>query len=367
MPKNNKNWINVENSQNIYLRARKNKNSYSLYLDFRINSKRIYENLHLRVTTVNKRYWNAEDKIIINIARKIMSERALQILNNEYKIVNKQDTDFIQYFKLFVERKKNINSRDKFKWIGAYKHLCIFVKEQPILFKQIDLNFLEELKTYLLDNLARNSAASYFSLYNQVLKNALREGIIQHNPMELLEKKISAKQTKREYLTFDELKILASTKCRNDETKYAFLFCCFTGLRFSDARALRWKHIRDENGKKIMYIRQMKTKELLAIPLSDSAIKYLGERKNNEDKVFQLYTSTPVRKQLVEWGKRADLSKHITFHVARHTFATLALNFGIDIKVVSKLLGHNAVKTTEIYAKIMDKTKEEAIKKLPKL
>ena len=96
----------------------------------------------------------------------------------------------------------------------------------------------------------------------------------------------------------------------------------------------------------------------------------MGERKGAEDAVFNIvYTRNTqnVNPQLRKWAKMADVNKHITFHSARHTFATMLLTLGVDLYVVSKLLGHANVKTTQIYAKIVDQKKQEAVDKIPQM
>jgi integrase len=137
-------------------------------------------------------------------------------------------------------------------------------------------------------------------------------------------------------------------------------------LRFSDVQALTWDKLHIESKKHFLYYTQLKTAKPERLPISESALKYLPPVRTSGT-VFDLPNKKLTNKVLKTWMEEEGINKKVTFHVARHTFATLALNIGIDLKVVSKLLGHSEVRTTEIYAKIIDKTKEDAVQKLPKI
>lgn len=169
----------------------------------------------------------------------------------------------------------------------------------------------------------------------------------------------------RSYLTLEEVRRLAETPCRVDGLKHAFLFACFCGLRYSDIRALTWKSIRDMgDGRLQIEIIQQKTQEAVYLPLSENAVAQLPARGNAEDAVFKLprgHTGEAV----AAWAAAAGIEKHVTFHVARHTCATLLLTFGADLYTVSKLLGHTNVKTTQVYAKIVDEKKRAAVELIP--
>jgi integrase len=200
-----------------------------------------------------------------------------------------------------------------------------------------------------------------------VLKNALWDEIIDSNPMDRVDTRISRSQSTRIFLVLDEIKKLdKSKKCPKPVVKDAFLFCCFTGLRFSDVQALTWDKLHIESKKHFLYYTQLKTAKPERLPISESALKYLPPVRTSGT-VFDLPNKKLTNKVLKTWMEEEGINKKVTFHVARHTFATLALNIGIDLKVVSKLLGHSEVRTTEIYAKIIDKTKEDAVQKLPKI
>ena len=143
--------------------------------------------------------------------------------------------------------------------------------------------------------------------------------------------------------------------------KRAALFSALTGLRHSDIQKLTWAEIEEFNGGYRLNFTQQKTKGVEYMPISKQAYQLCGERKDDELLVFAgLPDPSWISKPLERWIKQAGITKHITFHCARHTFATLQLASGTDIYTVSKLLGHTNVKTTQIYAKVVDEKKEKA-------
>ena len=151
-----------------------------------------------------------------------------------------------------------------------------------------------------------------------------------------------------------------ATDCRQPETKRAFLFACFTGLRISDIRNLQWANISKRNGGRFLSITMQKTREPLTMKLNKQAISLLP--KEGKGFIFDLpiYDSM-INDQLKSWAKRAGIEKNVCFHVSRHTFATMELTLGADLYVVSKLLGHTNVGVTQIYADIINKRRDEAV------
>ena len=196
---------------------------------------------------------------------------------------------------------------------------------------------------------------------------AVREGLINSNPFKLLDakEKPQKKSAMREFLTIEELRTLIATPCRYDIVKKAFLFSCFTGLRYSDMMALKWNEIHKAADGKTLYIEheQVKTKNTVTIPLSNEALKWMPRKSKDSERVFHQLriTSTTVEVVLGEWMQEAGIQKHITYHCSRHTAATLLLTLGADLYTVSKILGHQSIRMTEVYAKIVDKKKIETM------
>lgn len=234
---------------------------------------------------------------------------------------------------------------------------------------RIDRDYLAGLKEHLSGGLSAGSVSMMFGNLGSVLNRAYREGLIPYNPMSKLEpaQKAQRQESSREYLTLEEVQLLAGFPCRIPDVKGAFLFSCFTGLRLSDVMKLDWSMIVDAPGGGLqVQERQTKTGNIVYVPLSDNALVWLPERRA-EGAVWNLPSERAVARNVVKWTKDAGLSKKVTFHVARHTYATLLLTYGADIYTVSSLLGHKSVSTTQIYAKVVDEKKRRAVGLIPAL
>ena len=170
-------------------------------------------------------------------------------------------------------------------------------------------------------------------------------------------------------MTIEELKRLIGTECKYEIMKQAFLFSCLCGLRVSDIRKLKWNDLQKSGERIRIEIKMQKTKEPLYLPISDEALKWLPQQNEakGDDLIFPLTHEGTINKILQKWAKDAGVIKHISFHVARHTHATMMLTLGADFYTVIKLLGHKNIATTQIYSKIVDKKKEEAISLIPNL
>ena len=196
------------------------------------------------------------------------------------------------------------------------------------------------------------------------MNEAYKKALISVNPCALVDisEKPQAQPSERDYLTADELKILAAAPAPNEQVKAAFLFSCFCGLRLSDIEGLTWGAIRQNGNAWQVETRMQKTRQILYLPLSDAARSFLPDRGNKgpEDLVFTLPKRVTTQWGVTQWVKRAGIAKNISFHCARHTFATMALTQGADLYSISKLLGHTNVATTQIYATIIDQRKQDA-------
>ncbi|NQZ79294.1 MAG: site-specific integrase, partial [Ekhidna sp.] len=223
----------------------------------------------------------------------------------------------------------------------------------------------KEAKSKSNKGLSQNSKYSYFNKLRAALKQAVKDGILPTNPSEGVDA-FKQGEPEREFLTMEELQAAANTECEIPQLKTAFIFSCLTGLRWSDINKLVWSEVQHskENGYYIRF-RQKKTKGAETLPISEQAFGLLGDRTEPEDRVFVgLKYSAWHNLKLQQWMVKAGITKTITFHCARHTYATLQLSAGTDIYTVSKLLGHKELKTTQVYAKIIDEKKKEAANKI---
>lgn len=349
--------------KSVKLREKKHKSgNISLYLDIYLgNGKREYEFLGIVYNPKNK----PDKREKKEIANKIRVKRENELISSSYGLIpaHKRRSNFVEYFKKLADEAYEKSQRS---YSNAYHYLYEYTNGN-IAFGSLDETFLEEFKKYLLTKVSNNTAHSYFSVIKAALNKAYKDKIINYNPGDRV-KQIPKKDTKREYLSLEEIKSLSVTECNNINVKYAFLFACNTGLRLSDIKRLTWNDILFDENK--MIVRQKKTKETLYQPLSKSAIRILNNIKNNKvqninNKVFDLPSDTQIRNDIIKWVKKAGINKTVSFHTSRHTFATISLSLGVDIYTVSKLLGHTDIKNTQIYAKVIDESKEKAIDKLP--
>lgn len=248
--------------------------------------------------------------------------------------------------------------------------LKIFAKGDTILFSQIDLKLIESFRMFLLNApqgggkkgvISQNTASTYFSIFKAALKQAFIDGYLTVD-IGAKVKGIQGQESRREYLTIDELNRLAQTPC-DPLLKRAALFSALTGLRHCDIQKLKWSEIEVFNGSYRLNFTQQKTKGVEYMPISEQAFQLCGERKDGEQLVFAgLPDPSWINRPIKKWVAEAGITKHITYHCFRHSYATLQLAGGTDIYTVSKMLGHTNVRTTQVYAKVVDAKKEEATK-----
>lgn len=350
---------------------------YLVYNDSQMKH-RSYEFLKIYVYDKPRNFLEKEhNKETMSLGEAIRAQRILECQSRQHGFVSSVSgkVGFIDYFNQIVNKKSEVHGTYG-NWFSTLKHLKAFCKGKDIQISKIDDLFLEDFKNYLLNEkisnrrtkLSQNTALSYFNKVRTALKDAHRNKIITDNPITRV-KSIKEEETNRQYLTFEELQLLVKTDCDYPILKDAFLFSTMTGLRFSDIKNLTWKNIsHDSKNGWILKFTQQKTKGVENLPINEQAIKILGDKCNDEDKIFNdLSYSAYHNKKLHKWVEDAGIEKHITFHSARHSFATLQLTMNTDIYTVSKLLGHKNLKTTEIYAKVIDRKKIDAVAKIPNI
>jgi integrase len=279
----------------------------------------------------------------------------------------RQSGDFITYFKKIAEKKNHSN---RFIWLGSCDFLKLY-KKNGLKFSDMNVElcngfkeFLQTTKSKKSDKaqLSENSIKTYYDKFRSALKQAYKDGYLSEN---IAEKTNAVKQaeTQRNYLTLEELNKLVKTDCKSPEIKIQALFSSLTGLRRSDIQKLIWGEVQHVKGSGyLIRFMQKKTGGSETLPITEQAFNLLGERKQPTDNVFTLIQETNQRenRHLTKWILDAGITKKITFHCFRHTFATLQLSMGTDIYTVSKMLGHKDLNTTQIYAKIIDETKRTA-------
>ncbi|QED36720.1 site-specific integrase [Antarcticibacterium arcticum] len=331
------------------------------------------EYLYISPQTPSEKKENAETLLR---AEQILSIRKAEYAQGKYGIKDRSKDKllFLTYYdKLKEERFESKGNYDN--WDAAQNHIEDYCKKKKITFEDIDEDFVLGFKKYLNKTsrtksntpLSQNTKYTYFNKFKAALRQAFEDGYTRRNFATAV-KGFAEGETSREHLTQEELQAMAKAFCKHPVLKSAFMFSCLTGLRWSDINKLTWSEVRDEEEETRLVFKQKKTSGQEYQFISSQARKLLGKRKNENDRVFQgLKYGAHFNAEILRWCMRAGITKHITFHSARHTHAVLLLENGADIYTVSKVLGHKEIRTTQVYAKIVDKKKKEAAYLIPEL
>ncbi|KUY30676.1 tyrosine-type recombinase/integrase [Elizabethkingia ursingii] len=360
----------------------------SLYIEYYkgstidINGKRI----HLREFEYLKLYLNAEpknakekkeNKETLELAENILAIRKTTYIQGKFDIksTTKSKRTFLNYFvEITQEKQKQDSSNNYGNWFSTFQHLKKIISPN-MTFEEVDETFIKKVRNYIDYDarsksnlpLSQNSKYSYFNKFKAALRSAFDDGYLSINYATKI-KSFDQAESQREYLTFEELQSLSKSPCKYEILKRAFIFSCLTGIRWSDINAMTWSEVRDEGENSRINFRQEKTDGVEYLYISKQARDLLSERQSPEERVFKgLKYSMTYNTEIVRWCNRAGIFKHITFHSARHTNAVLLLEGGADIYTVSKRLGHREIRTTAIYAKIVDKKMKEAAEMIPEL
>jgi len=367
---------------------------FSLYLDCYINGNRnrIFLKLYLLPKTApNAKERNAET---LELATAIKSRKITELQNEVHNFSNNKIrskinlSDYIEKIankrkaQAIVKGKKNACSYNSFMNV---RHHLIQYRGDNITFQQVDkafcVGFIEYLRTTkskrLIEkekiNLSQNSQLEYLNRFKTVLNDAVADDIIQTNPLKRIRKEDKPKSfiPEIEYLTNQELNILAGTPLESmPMLKHAFLFSCYTGLRYSDIVNLTWGCLRkNDDGRTLIKFVQSKTLKAEYPPISNKAVQWLPERGTAKDTdfVFKLSACGYINQLLRKWVKSAKINKRISYHVSRHTTATLLLSWGVPVTTVQKIMGHADIRTTLRYAKVIDKNVLDAVEILDNL
>lgn len=365
---------NSKSKEPVRIRFKKLANgSVSVYLAINVNGRRTYDYLKLYLVPETDQTAKLQNKQTMEAVYAIKAQRILQITNGAAGIKKdlRNKMRLVDWLKIYQDRQVNKGKRGAKRWVRT----MIFVIEgydggKDATLADIDHQWLTDFMIYLMNDyvtykktkLTNGTVDNYLRCLKAAFNVAVEEGIMPTNPMLALDRShLKGTTYEREFLSVEEVKKLIDTPCRRPDIKGAFLFSCFCGLRISDVRSLQWKHVVTAGGKMYLKITQFKTRRPLSIPLSRQALRWMPERGNAEE---DEYIFPPLSKNMTvldDWAKEAGINKHVTFHVSRHTFATMELTMGADIYTTSKLLGHTSVATTQIYAKVINSKKEEAV------
>ena len=375
----------------IEIRTRELKNgNRTIYLDFYDKGRRWYEYPRLYLVPDSSPHaWelnkNAMDKAVAIRAKRLLGEPS----EDERKSAEEKDE------KILVSAWMEEYARSMHANIGfssSYlRHIdtlirmvngyLTHIKNPRLTMDRIDRNFYRGFLHYMADvhecrtfegdtrRLAKSTMHLFQQKMNTMLNRAVREGIIKCNPYQLLsrDERVSNPSVRRDFLTREELHRLMEVRTLSVTTRSAFMFCCFTGLRYSDLKQLKWGDIeKTQTGTVIRIAAMKKTEKPVTVPLGTNALAWLPERgdRTPEDNIFDIITCIGCDAALKTMAKRAGINKRVSFHTSRHTFATLTLAATNDIATVSGLLGHTSVATTQVYAEVLMEDKIAAVNRL---
>lgn len=233
--------------------------------------------------------------------------------------------------------------------------------------EDVTTEYIQNFITYLEgQGLQRGTVRLYFQKLACVLNDAYKNELFDERILRRV-KRPKREQSKKSFLTESEVKRLFASEVpeRYRNIRNMFLFSCVSGLRFSDISNLRWKNVKSQNKHLFLEYHQQKTDTNEVLPLCSQAERLLREIGRKGDKVFEIECQQRANKFLRRWCKDNNIRKKVTFHTARHTFCVMLLTYDVPIYTVQQLMCHSDVDTTKVYADILNKTKNKAVKKLP--
>lgn len=363
--------------------------SRSIYLDFYEKGERRSEYLNLFLVPDDAPDARRLNDASMAKANEIKSKRLLGIDEDETETVGDKPIQlpkriFADWLNDYIEgiRRNPSYSQSAYRncrsAINIIKEYLQYRRRPRYLMSKIDKKFVAGLLDFMKstyrntkspDNpkeMSQHTLHLHQTTLVRMLNAAVKEGIMDSNPFYALGKheRIAKAQAERDYLTKEELLALADAPTTNETTKRAFLFCCFTGLRYSDVCTLAWRDIKQVDSGLVVSIRAMqKTGKQITIPLNQSALKWLPDRNGCKpgQRVFDMTCLSACDRCLKKSAAAAGIEKNVSYHTSRHTFATLSLAAGGDLYTVGKLLGHTNIQSTQVYADVVMETKIEAV------
>ncbi len=358
---------------------------YPIYLYANINGKRKHFSIN---HSVSLKAWNEKNQEVsstftnwstINndIARyRAKAEKIRICADDANELVN-----MYEFEKIFRSGAKNLN--DIFSYIEEdiiqfgntyapdtikmYKSQARKLKKfrHDLPFNEITPFFWKQYESHLITlNNNSNTRWKAFRTIKTFINKAIEDGILKTDPLRGV--RVRKPEGHRLFLSQSELKALEVkydgflTSDLKTVLQY-FLFSCYTGLRFTDIKNLKFANIHFEKGNNHISIKQHKTDKAVLIPIGQKAQKFLPVRGLQSQLVFNVYSNQATNRILKDIMKLAQINKSISFHCARHTLGTIALELSGDIASVSKLLGHSKISTTQIYAKVLEQSKRNVI------
>lgn len=366
----------------------------SLFLDYYLGYRMVYDEAKDKEVARKERkrealklyLWQAprtplerqQNKETLQLAKEIRHEREQELKDGTlgYRLKAKEVNffDFIQSY--YDEYTKG----DKRMIKAAQKRFTDFIALEYPLYKnnispeKLTPDMMEHFVEYLQSISKGEGALTHWKRWKKIVKAAVKKDILRKNPCEDIVCKADEEALKKDILSIEEMQQLIATtyKGQNPETRRAFIFTLYTGIRFCDIKDLTFANVDYSN--RVLTFNQKKTqghssKSYVNIPLNDGLLALIGTASTNspDEKIFKLPSQEMCLKALRHWTAKAGITKHITWHCGRHSFAVNILNNGANIKTVASLLGHSSIQHTEKYTRAVDSLKEAAINSLPEL
>lgn len=368
----------------VYLRRRPRKDGVeALFLRININGVRKDEYLKLYLVPEHTKADRVKNRETLALAESIKAQRIVELQQMKLGIDTPiaKNVLFYDYMQTIINRK---DGTTKASWQNCRAHLLRYDPNLKLKIGDIKPRWVQGFRDYLdqkamqwaIDDRKRNlepkpisqgTKALMFQKLCSVFNLAVKEGVLMRNPTANVER-FKKPESDRAFLTVEEMRHLATVPAPSLVLGRAFFFSCLTGLRWSDIEKLTWHEVQKVGDVTRIVFTQKKTKSQEYLDINAQAVPLMGERGKDNEKVFTgLEAIQKTCIGLAAWVKSAGINKHITFHCARHSFAIMMLDAGVDLYTLSKLMGHKSITSTQIYAKILDKKKQEAITRMPKL
>ncbi|WP_252737024.1 site-specific integrase [Reichenbachiella agariperforans] len=333
------------------------------------------------------------NRVLNNLRNKIESihdelERSEQFISalsikNIYLGKNNEQHSVVELFKhhnnqIEAQLGKEYSAGTLERYRTTLKHLEAFIlfeyKSEDYHLRNLNYSFISQFEFFLkaTRGIGHNTTVKYLRNFKKIILLAVKNDWLTKDPF--MGYKLSLKEVKKEFLTDEELNSIYIKDFkidRLDQVRDVFVFCCYTGLAYADVQKLDGGNItRGIDGEVWINVDRTKTGTSSNVPLLPIALEILNKYENhpvtkNSGKLLPVVSNQKINAYLKELQNLCNISKNITFHMARHTFATtVTLSNGVAIETVSKMLGHTNLRTTQIYAKVVQEKVSKDMQKL---
>lgn len=353
--------------------------------DIKKEVKRKHPRNHALNAILRHRISQLQDSIdhLIKEKHSFTAKDILDHYKNQIDSLNHNKRVIVDFLNLFVSNNPENLKPSTLKAYNVFIN-CFGVFKRNVTFDELDISLINKYEKYLTgQGLAVNTISNRMKILRKAVTLAIDEGLLKTNPLQNYRRK--REPGKREFLTIDELRLLEMHKAKTSSKQKVldiFIFCVYTGLRIGDALTLKHENFTSKGGALFFEIKTKKTNTNITNQLPYKAVEIVKKYKLSScDYVFNMINSkldlndpttlyqeisrktAYINKVLREISNAVAISKKVTSHVARHTFATLSISLEIPIETVSSMLGHSSITQTQIYVKILDESKSRAIHK----